>query len=57
VAALNDLTASQLAALQPGEAYIWSNKATHPDWTKKAIKVMTRPRVTLHGGSTQKAVK
>ncbi len=57
VVALNDLTASQLAALQPGEAYIWSNKATHPDWTKKAIKVMTRPRVTLHGGSTQKAVK
>ena len=57
VVALNDLTASQLAALQTGEAYVWANKATHADWTTKAIKVMTRPRVTLHGGSTQKAVK
>lgn len=56
VVALNDLTASKLAALQTGEAYVWANKATHADWTTKAIKVMTRPRVTLHGGSTQKAV-
>jgi phosphatidylserine/phosphatidylglycerophosphate/cardiolipin synthase-like enzyme len=56
VVALNNLTASQLAALQTGEAYVWANKATHADWTTKAIKVMTRPRVTLHGGSTQKAV-
>lgn len=57
VAALNDLTSSQLASLQPGEAFIWANKATHAEWTKKAIKVMTRPRVTMHGGSTQKAVE
>jgi DNA helicase HerA-like ATPase len=57
VAALNDLTPTMLASLQPGEAYIWANKATHPDWTKKAIKVKTRPRVTMHGGSTHKAIE
>jgi len=56
VVALSDLTASQLSSLQPGEAYVWANKASHSDWTKKAIKVKTRPRVTQHGGSTQKAV-
>ncbi len=57
VIALQNLTASQLAALQPGEAFLWANKATHPDWTKSAIKITTRPRATLHGGSTQKAIE
>lgn len=54
--ALKELTTTQLANLQPGEAFLWANKATNPEWTRKAIKVITRPRVTKHGGSTQKAV-
>lgn len=57
VTALDDLVPGQLAALQPGEAFIWANKATNPEWTKKAIKATIRPRVTRHGGSTQKAVE
>ena len=56
VVALHDLTSAQLASLQPGEAFIWANKATNTEWTQKAIKVLTRPRITMHGGSTQKAV-
>jgi len=56
VVALQELTATQLAALQPGEAFLWANKATKIEWTKHALKITTRPRVTLHGGSTQKAV-
>lgn len=55
--ALNELTPTQMAALQPGEAYLWANKASNPQWTHKAIKISTRPRVTLHGGGTQKAVE
>lgn len=54
--ALNDINPAQMAALQPGEAYLWANKATNPQWTHKAIKINTRPRATLHGGGTQKAV-
>lgn len=55
--ALNELTPAQMAALQPGEAYIWANKASNQQWTQKAIKVNTRPRVTQHGGGTQKAIE
>jgi len=57
VIALQGITSSQMASLQPGEAFVWSNKATHPDWTKSAVKINTRPRATMHGGSTQKAVE
>lgn len=57
VVSLSELTSTQLANLQPGEAYLWANKANNPAWTKKAIKILTRPRVTLHGGSTQKAIE
>lgn len=53
---LQNLTTDQLAGLQAGEAFLWANKASNPEWTRKAIKVITRPRVTQHGGSTQKAV-
>ena len=54
--ALKDLTPTQLSQLQPGEAFLWANKATNAEWTRKAIKVITRPRATQHGGGTQKAV-
>ncbi len=54
---MHELTPTQMAALQPGEAYLWVNKASNTHWTQKAIKINTRPRVTLHGGGTQKAVE
>jgi len=54
--ALSNLTPSQLASLQPGEAFLWANKTSNFQWAQKAIKIQTRPRVTHHGGSTQKAV-
>jgi DNA phosphorothioation-dependent restriction protein DptH len=56
VTALSDLTPAQMAALRPGEAYIWATKATETLFTQKAVKIHLRPRVTQHGGETKKAV-
>ena len=55
-AALEGLTPAKLAALGPGEAYVWSSKATDDAFTRDAVKVRCRPRVTQHGGSTKTAV-
>jgi DNA helicase HerA-like ATPase len=55
-AALGDLTPEKMAHLQPGEAYVWSSKATDSAFTKGALKIRCRPRVTQHGGSTKTAV-
>ncbi|MEU1684101.1 hypothetical protein [Micromonospora sp. NPDC005707] len=52
-AALTTLTADKMAHLRPGEAYIWSIQATDEAFTKGAIKVRCRPRVTEHGGATK----
>ncbi|MFA7762659.1 methylation-associated defense system ATP-binding protein MAD8 [Streptomyces sp. NRRL S-448] len=54
-AALSGLTAEQLAQLGPGEAYIWSSKATDPAFTYGAVRIRCRPRVTKHGGGTKTA--
>lgn len=54
-AALNSLTPSRMSQLNPGEAYIWSNKATDDAFIKDAIKIQCRPRVTQHGGATKTA--
>jgi len=56
VTALSDLTPAQMAALRPGEAYVWATKATETLFTQKAVKMYIRPRVTQHGGGTKKAV-
>ncbi len=53
---LSELTPSMLAALQPGEAFVWANKSTDQVFTRRAVKVRMRPRVTEHGGSTRTAV-
>jgi hypothetical protein len=37
--ALKDLTPTQMAALHPGEAYVWANKASDPEFTNKAVKI------------------
>lgn len=53
--ALSGLTAERLAQLRPGEAYIWSSKATDPAFTYGAVRIRCRPRVTQHGGDTKTA--
>jgi DNA helicase HerA-like ATPase len=55
-AALAGLTPERMSQLKPGEAFIWSSKATDESFSKGAVKVRLRPRVTLHGGSTKTAV-
>ena len=56
-AALADLTAAKLTSLRPGEAYIWSSRATEAAFTRGAVKVQLRPRLTRHGGDTRTAVE
>ncbi|MCK5665618.1 MAG: ATP-binding protein, partial [Thiotrichaceae bacterium] len=55
-AALNQLTPQKLASLQAGEAYVWSSKASDSEFTRQAIKIHCRPRVTKHGGDTKTAI-
>lgn len=54
---LQTLTATEMAALGSGEAYLWANKASDKAVTQRPIKVSIRPRVTKHGGDTIQAVK
>ena len=55
-AALAALTPEKLANLSVGEAYVWSSKATNDIFSKGAVKIRCRPRVTRHGGITKTAV-
>jgi len=55
-AALGNLTPERMAQLKAGEAYIWSSKATDESFSKGAVKLRCRPRVTQHGGATRVAV-
>ena len=55
-AALRNLSMDRLTQLPPGEAYVWSGKATDESFTAQAIRVKCRPRVTRHGGDTHMAV-
>ena len=55
-AALAGLTPEKMAHLKPGEAYVWSSKATDEAFSKGAVRVRLRPRVTLHGGGTKTGV-
>jgi hypothetical protein len=55
-AALGELTAEKMSSLGTGEAYVWSSKASDDSFTRGAIKIKCRPRVTQHGGSTKTAV-
>jgi hypothetical protein len=56
-AALGVLTPEKMANLRPGEAFVWSTKATDEAFTKGAVKIRCRPRVTHHGGATKTAVE
>jgi DNA phosphorothioation-dependent restriction protein DptH len=55
-AALASLTPEKMASLSAGEAYIWASKATDEAFSKGAMKIRCRPRVTRHGGATKMAV-
>lgn len=56
-ASLGGLTPEKMAHLRPGEAFVWSSKATDEAFCTGAIKVRCRPRVTQHGGTTKTAVR
>lgn len=56
-AALGNLTPERMALLKAGEAYVWSSKSTDESFSKGAVKLRCRPRVTQHGGATRVAVK
>lgn len=53
--ALNGLRPESLAHLQPGEAYVWAGKANDHAFSRNAVRVSLRPRVTQHGGGTRTA--
>lgn len=55
-AALGNLTPERMALLKAGEAYVWSSKATDESFSRGAVKLRCRPRVTQHGGATRVAV-
>jgi hypothetical protein len=55
-AALAALTPEKMTNLSAGEAYIWSSQATDETFSKGAMKIRCRPRVTRHGGTTKTAV-
>jgi hypothetical protein len=54
-AALAALTPAKLAGLAPGEAYLWASKATDPAFTRNAVRLRGRIRLTRHGGTTRSA--
>jgi DNA helicase HerA-like ATPase len=55
-AALGELTSRKMSSLGTGEAYVWSSKASDYTFTREAVKIKCRPRVTQHGGSTKTAI-
>lgn len=54
---MQTLTATEMAGLGSGEAFLWANKASDKMITQRPIKISIRPRVTKHGGATIQAVK
>ncbi|MEV7435280.1 methylation-associated defense system ATP-binding protein MAD8 [Streptomyces griseoviridis] len=54
--ALSGLNSQKLAALRPGEAYVWAGKATDEAFVRGPVKVDCRPRVTRDGGATRTAL-
>ncbi|QDU76841.1 AAA-like domain protein [Bremerella volcania] len=53
---LHALTPEKMAQLKQGEAFVWSAKATDESFSRDAMKIQCRPRVTKHGGDTKTAV-
>lgn len=57
VVSLADLTPAKMASLAAGEAYVWSSKSTEAEFTRGAVRLRLRPRITRHGGATKTAVE
>jgi len=57
ISGLEGVTEGHLAALQPGEALVWAQRATDKRFTQKPQKVTIRPRFSQHGGGTKTAVE
>jgi DNA phosphorothioation-dependent restriction protein DptH len=55
-AALGELNSNKMSRLGTGEAYVWSSKASDDSFTRGAVKIKCRPRITQHGGTTKTAV-
>ena len=53
---LADLSSTKMASLTPGDAYVWSSKSTAAEFTRGAVRMRLRPRITQHGGGTKTAV-
>ena len=56
ISSLDGITEGQLAALKPGEALLWAQRATDPRFMQRPQKVSIRPRFTQHGGGTKTAI-
>ena len=56
ITSLSHVRDTEMAALSPGEAFLWSNKSTDRQIETRPVKIVTRPRVTKHGGATVTAV-
>ena len=54
--ALANLTPERMASLKAGEAFVWSSKASDDAFSRGAMRIRCRPRVTEHGGATRVAV-
>ena len=54
-AALGELSIERMTHLSPGEAYVWSSRATDDSFSRGTVRVRCRPRITLHGGQTRRA--
>ena len=50
--AFASLSSKDLDMLLPGQAYVWTNKATDKDYVFAPTKIECRPRVTKHGGDS-----
>lgn len=55
-AALGELTSDKMSHLGTGEAYVWSSKASDDLFSRGAVKIRCRPRITRHGGGTKTAI-
>ena len=55
-AALRDLDAESMSGLGTGEAFVWSSMASDEAFSRGAVKMQCRPRITQHGGTTKTAV-
>lgn len=53
---LQTLSSTDMANLVPGEAFLWATKSSDKGVTARPMKILTRPRVTKHGGDTKKAL-